>query len=164
MVGVPGTGKSHLARQLADALDADTIQTDAVRKELFPDPRYTPREMGVVYGVCHRRLGESLGRGATVIFDATNLRERSRSTLYRIAERHAARTLVVVAYAPEAVIRQRLETRRSSRAPDDLSDADWRIYRRMAAGAEPVRRPHVVVNTCVSARPAIEVLRRLASP
>ncbi len=45
MVGAPGSGKSFLARRLAAALAADLVQTDVVRKEMFPQPRYTPGEI-----------------------------------------------------------------------------------------------------------------------
>ena len=44
MVGAPGSGKSYLARTLSGALGAEIIQTDAVRKELYPEPAYTPAE------------------------------------------------------------------------------------------------------------------------
>ena len=46
MVGAPGTGKSYLARTLSGALGAEIIQTDAVRKELYPEPAYTPADVG----------------------------------------------------------------------------------------------------------------------
>ena len=161
MVGAPGTGKSFLARIIAADLGATLIQSDAVRKELFPKPRYTPRETQVVYGVCHRRMAAGLAAGRLVIFDATNLRERNRKILYRAAERHAASVAVVVAYAPEPVIRARLGQRQRARDPDDLSDADLDVHRRLRATAQPVRRPHVVANTCVSPAPVLRILRRL---
>ena len=91
MVGAPGTGKSYLARTLSGALGAEIIQTDAVRKELYPEPAYTPAEAAAVYQVCHRRIAEALGRGERVVFDATNLRERRRRALYQLAERMKAR-------------------------------------------------------------------------
>jgi predicted kinase len=161
MVGVPGAGKSVLAREVAAAVDADLIQTDAVRKGLFPRPRYTPKETRTVYAVSHRRLAAALRAGRRVIFDATNLQERTRTILYRIAERHAARLLVLVAYAPEPVIRARLARRGQRLDPHDLSDADWTIYLGMRRTAEPVGRPHVVANTCVSPGPVLRLLRRM---
>jgi hypothetical protein len=30
---------------------------------------------------------------------------------------------------------------------DDVSDADWFVYLEMRRKAEPIRRPHVVINT-----------------
>ena len=160
MVGLPGAGKSFLARAVATNFGAVLIQTDAIRKELFPRPRYTSKELRTVYAIAHRRLAAALAAGRRVVFDATNLRERTRAILYRIAERHAARLIVLVAYAPEDVIRARLAGRVEGRDPDDRSDADWAIYLRMRGTAEPVRRPHIVANTVAASATVLRLLRR----
>jgi predicted kinase len=158
MVGAPGTGKSYLARTLSGALGAEIIQTDAVRKELYPEPAYTTAEAAAVYQVCHRRIAEALGRGERVVFDATNLRERRRRTLYQLAEHAQARVCIVVAYASDAVIRARLQQRAEGRDPEDQSDADLAVYQRMRRDTEPVPRPHVIVNTAAGPGPVIRLL------
>jgi predicted kinase len=160
MVGAPGSGKSYLARTLAVALGAELIQTDAVRKELFPGPRYTSAEHATVYATCHRRIAEALARGACVIFDGTNLREKRRQTLYHLAERAGAQAVVVVAYASDAVIRARLRGRAEGHDPADQSDADLSVYLRMRRDMEPVPRPHVVANTAAAPGPVIRLLQR----
>src|SRR4051812_38861789 len=86
MVGAPGSGKSYLAVQLAEALGARLIQTDVVRKQLFPTPKYLPSEAAAVYAHCHDRIREGLAEGARVVFDGTNLWERRRRTLYTLAD------------------------------------------------------------------------------
>jgi predicted kinase len=160
MVGAPGSGKSYLARTLSTAFGAELIQTDAVRKELFPDPRYTPGEASAVYAACHRRIAAALGRGECVIFDGTNLREKRRRTLYQLAERAGAKAIIVVAYASDEAIRARLRQRAAGRDPDDQSDADLPVYLRMRQGVEPVPRPHIVVNTAAAPGPVIRLLSR----
>ena len=159
MVGAPGSGKSYLARTLSAALGGELIQTDAVRKELYPEPRYTSGEHSAVYAECHRRIGAALRRGACVIFDATNLRERRRKTLYQIAERSGAQTIVVVAYASDEVIRARLQQRAEGRDPEDHSDADLPVYLRMRQSVERVPRPHIIVNTVAAPGPVIRLLQ-----
>jgi predicted kinase len=161
MVGTPGSGKSYLGRTLSAALGADLLQTDAVRKEMFPQPRYTADEVAAVYAVCHRRIAELLAQGRRVIFDGTNLRERQRQTLYALAEQAGASVVVVVAYASEATIRERLRLRGEGADPNDQSDADWAVYRRMYREHEPVPRPHIKVNTAADPAPVIRLLRRL---
>ena len=164
MVGAPGSGKSYLARTLSAALDAELIQTDAVRKELFPEPQYTGGEHAAVYAECHRRIGAVLRLGGCVVFDATNLREKRRGTLYRLAERANAKSIVVVAYASDAVIRARLQHRAEGRDPDDQSDADLNVYLQMRRNVEPVPRPHIVVNTSASPEPVIRLLKHHLQP
>jgi predicted kinase len=159
MVGAPGSGKSYLGRTLSTALGAELIQTDAVRKELFPEPRYTSEEASTVYTVCHRRIAAALAGGKCVVFDGTNLRERRRRTLYQLAERARALTLVIVAYASEATIRDRMRFRAAGVDPTDQSDADWNVYLRMRRDTEPVPRPHVIVNTATDPGPVIRLLK-----
>jgi len=161
MVGVPGSGKSVLGRIIAEAIDAVVIQTDAVRKRLFPRPSYTAKEVRTVYAVCHRQLASALAAGRRVVFDATNLQERTRDILYRAAEGRGAAVIVVAAYAPETVIRDRLAARAQGRDPDDRSDADLAVYLRMRRSAEPIAHAHVVANTCVSPMPVLAIVRRL---
>jgi predicted kinase len=161
MVGAPGSGKSYLGAILADALGAETLQTDAVRKELFPTPRYTPGEAAAVYRACHQRIRAGLAAGRCIVFDGTNLAERRRRTLYGLADETTATLVIVSAYAPESVIRERLNQRMIARTPGDVSDADWAVYLRMRHDAEPIGRPHIIANTTVGSGPVVRMVRRL---
>jgi predicted kinase len=147
LVGLPGTGKSRLAERLGLALYAQIVQTDRVRKQLFPEPRYTGGEHAAVYGWCHTVIRSTLVVGRNVIFDATNLEERIRRRVYDIAEQADAQLMVIWVTCPPAVVQERLLRRRDARDENDLSDADWSVYLELRRRAEPVRRPHVVINT-----------------
>ena len=95
VTGAPGTGKSRLGRRLGAALEAQVVESDRVRKQLFAEPRYTGGEHAAVYGWCHNLLRSALQVGRPVIFDATNLEERVRRKVYDIAEQCDARLLIV---------------------------------------------------------------------
>jgi predicted kinase len=160
MVGAPGTGKSRLARQLAAATGAQVVESDRVRKQLFAEPRYTGGEHAAVYGWCHTLLRSAVRMGRTVIFDATNLEERVRRRVYEIADSCGARLLIVWATCPPGVVQERLLRRRTAPDEHDLSDADWGVYLDLHRKAEPIRRPHLVVNTAADTR---ALLARLAA-
>jgi predicted kinase len=147
LVGAPGTGKSRLARRLGDALDAQVVESDRVRKQLFAEPRYTGGEHAAVYGWCHTVLRSALVVGRRVIFDATNLDERVRRRVYDIAEQSGAQLSIIWATCPAAVVQERMLRRKDNPDDDDLSDADWPVYLDLRRRTEPIRRPHVVVNT-----------------
>jgi predicted kinase len=147
LVGLPGTGKSRLARRLGAELDAQVVESDRVRKQLFAEPRYTGGEHAAVYGWCHTVLRSALVVGRSVIFDATNLDERVRRRVYDIAERCDARLAIVWATCPIAVVQERMLRRQERRDADDLSDADWLVYLDLRRKVEPIRRPHLVINT-----------------
>jgi predicted kinase len=152
LVGAPGTGKSRLARQLAAATGAQVVESDRVRKQLFAEPRYTGGEHAAVYGWCHTLLRSALLAGRTVIFDATNLEERNRRRVYDIADACGARLLIVWATCPPGIVQERLLRRRAAPDEEDLSDADWGIYLELYRKAEPIRRPHLVINTAADTR------------
>ncbi|HEV7661903.1 MAG TPA: ATP-binding protein [Chloroflexota bacterium] len=150
LVGPPGTGKSRLARRFGAALNAQVVETDRVRKQLFAEPRYTGGEHAAVYGWCHALLRSTLVVGRTVIFDATNLEERQRRKVYDIADQTGARLLIVWVTCPSPIVQERLLRRRDARDEFDLSDADWSVYLDLRRKAEPIRRPHLVINTSAS--------------
>ena len=147
LVGAPGTGKSRLARRLAVDISAQLVETDRVRKQLFAEPRYTGGEHAAVYGWCYTLIHSSLRTGHNVVFDATNLEERRRRRLYEIVDTCQARLLIVWTTCSPRVVQERMLRRRAALDVDDASDADWDVYLDLRRRAEPIRRPHVVVNT-----------------
>jgi predicted kinase len=157
LIGRPGSGKSYLGRRLADRLGATLLQSDALRRLMFRPPRYTPAEHAAVYSEAHRRLERHLRRGERVVFDATNLNEAKRRRVYRLADQAGAHLLPVLTYAPPEVLRARFEARAAGADPDDLSDADWSVMTKMGP-AQPIGRPHLVVNTSVDLNQAIGLI------
>lgn len=159
LVGAPGTGKSTFGKRLQQALGAELVETDRVRKQLFTEPRYNGGESAAVYGWCHNLLRTLLRAGRTAIFDATNLEERHRWRLYQLAEETSARLHVVWLTAPRRVVQERLLRRHQERDVDDLSDADWRVHLELRRRADPIRCPHVIVNSATDIGQAV---RRVA--
>jgi predicted kinase len=160
--GLPGTGKSYLARRLAPLLKATVVETDSVRMLLYPQPQYTAGENFWVYRVCHEVIGRLLRRGVSVIFDATNLRERHRQILYQMADALGANLVLVRTTAPERVVRSRLHQRAIQPDPEDHSRADTTVYYRMYDAEEPMRRPYLTVDTSQDLSLAINAILRLA--
>jgi predicted kinase len=165
LCGLPGTGKSTLARRLQHRLPAVVVESDRVRQRLVAclpacasgpgqagaRPTYTAEESRRVHIVCHILIGWCLRHYYHVVYDATNLYEHHRQLAYRLAERNGARLLVVEVTASEEVIRERLAPRRrgdlATHEPDDYSDAGWEVYARMRRRAEPIQYEHITLDT-----------------
>jgi aminoglycoside phosphotransferase family enzyme/predicted kinase len=138
--GLPGTGKSTLARALADRADFTVIRSDVVRKELArrppdeptpPDKRskmYSARFTDQTYTECLRRAEAALFAGRRVIVDATFPDDVRRQQFLSLAARLAVPAALLLCRADPETVRQRLAGRHG-----DASDADWTIYEATAA-------------------------------
>lgn len=158
MVGEPGTGKSFFLRRLVALQPLRVVESDALRRKMFPEPRYTSEEHAAVFGAAHRALAERLARGQSVAMDATNVEEKHRKVLYDIAKTHSAQLLIVRVVAPPVVVRHRMVGRTNRMDPADLSDAGWEIHENYRLKSDPIPLPHFVVNTAVDLGPALRLV------
>ena len=139
VAGLPGTGKSTLARGLAEAADFCVIRSDEVRKELagIPTQMKTPKEVRLslyspdwnarTYSECMRRAESLLWEGKRVIVDATFREQKDRTAFQEMAVRWGVPAGLLVCQAEPEIVRSRLDARRG-----DASDADWSIYAQVA--------------------------------
>jgi predicted kinase len=154
--GLPGTGKTFFCKKLAEKQPFCIVESDALRKVLFPSPDYSPVESARLFAAIHGLIEWLLENGVPVILDATNLSEHNREYLYRISDRVGARLALVSVEAPPAVAYQRLQARKNGAVPDTKSDADWGIYRQMKLKAEKIQRNYFVVDTSREITPVID--------
>jgi hypothetical protein len=155
--GLIGTGKSTLARSLAEGLGAAWLRTDEIRLREFahkrlaptPNPVGLPGEPDLVWGrglyarhvseLVYRRLiqrAEALVRqGRSVVCDGMFSKASGREELRRIARRHGASFHFFECVVPRAVALRRVARRYAKRS--DLSEARPEHYDRLKAGFEP---------------------------
>lgn len=134
------------------------LESDALRKTLFPMPGYSREESARLFRAIHRLIEQLLKIGVSLILDATNLSEHLREYLYRIADRAGARLILVSVQAPPEVVRERLKARTGQ--PASRSDADWEVYLKLKPTAEKIRRAHYVVDTSRDIGPVLDKIVR----
>jgi hypothetical protein len=152
--GLPGTGKSYFSAKLAERLSFVILESDALRKILFPYPTYSAEESARLFRAVHRLIERLLKRGIPVILDATNLSERHREYLYSIAEHLGIKLILVRVEAPPELVAGRLHQRQEIR--ESKSDADWTVYQRMRSSLEEIQRRHYVVDTSRDITPVLD--------
>jgi predicted kinase len=158
--GLPGTGKSYLCARLAERLPFVILESDALRKKLFSPPSYSPEESAHLFRLLHRLIEKLLKKGIPLILDATNLSERDRERLYNIAERGDARLILVRMEAPPELVYKRLKIRKNGASPDNKSDADWEVYRKMKPTVEKISRKHYVADSSRDITPVLDKVVR----
>tara|TARA_B100000315_G_scaffold220008_1_gene222314 strand:+ start:998 stop:1585 length:588 start_codon:yes stop_codon:yes gene_type:complete len=158
--GLPGTGKSYFCSQLAQRLPLVILESDALRKVLFPSPNYSPPESAHLFQTIHRLIERLLKRGISLILDATNLSEREREHLYRIADRLDAKLILVRVEAPPEVVQERLKARQEEVNLVNKSDADWAVYQKMKSSVQKIRHNHYAVDTSRDITPVLDKIVR----
>ena len=138
--GLPGVGKSTVARQVAERIDATVVRSDAVRKSLYADPTYSAEETASVYDALLSRAEDRLERGESVVLDATFADARFRTAAVELGVAAAAEHTLVCVECDQAVAERRIRER------DGISDADVDVYRQFADAFDPIKTEAVVVD------------------
>lgn len=133
--GLPGTGKSTLARGLTQTARLSLIRSDLVRKELagippltsggagFGEGIYAPAWSDATYAECQARAERLLFEGKRVVVDASFREEARRQAFLQMANKLAVPAIFLICDAAPETIRKRLAERR-----EDASDAGWTTY------------------------------------
>lgn len=165
--GLPGVGKSRLARELANQAAITVISSDRVRRILVADPTYSDKEHAFIHAVCLSLARHGLGQGNTVVLDSTNLRHQHRQRYQDLARRHHVPCHLVLLECDEAIVRVRLQ-RRTRGEGTDGSTADERVYEVLRGTVEPVNDRHVCVrgdgDVRAAARTVLSLLGRESAP
>jgi len=148
VIGGPiGTGKSSLARGLAEAMGAMWLRTDEIRLREFARYRrggqgfaeglYAPAVSARVYQGLIRQAAQAVAHGQSVICDGTFSKQEGREALRHVARRAGASFYYLECSAPKALALRRLVARAAAKT--DLSEARPEHYAMLKAGYEPVR-------------------------
>ncbi len=156
--GLPGTGKSYFCNKLAERLSFFILESDALRKVLFPSPGYDSQESSRLFRAVHLLIERLLKKGVSLILDATNLSERYREHLYSIVDRLDVKLILVRVEAPPEVVYERLRARQENAG--NKSDAGWEVYQRMKPSVQKICRNYYAVDTSRDITPVLDKIVR----
>ncbi len=156
MMGFSGAGKSTMAGDLAMALSADRIATDAVRAALaegsapmaagWGEGAYASGWDDRVYGRLFGLARERLAAGRPVVLDGTFLHPSRRAQAAALARERGVPLLVVHVTCDETVVLRRLADRAEHGGVDSYATADtYRRQRAMASSPETGLPPDLLL-------------------
>ena len=141
--GLPGTGKSTLASELAESLGAAVLSSDPLRKELvgatadvttaadYRGGAYSAEVTDATYAALRDRARVLLARGESVILDASWIDDRQRAATRSFAVEVGAEMVELRCTCPADLAAARIAARRA--AGDRESDAGHGCRRRRLA-------------------------------
>jgi predicted kinase len=161
LAGLPGVGKSTLARSLAARFDAYVLDKDDIRDAIFPaaERDYSDEQNELATRVMLMVAEYVLKRDPTkrVILDGKPFsRQDQRDEARRVAERSRTPFRLIHCVAADEVVRRRLAIDLRDDPRSVAGDRTFAKYRRIKAVFEPIRAPHLVVDTGGDPAAAVE--------
>jgi hypothetical protein len=157
--GLPGTGKSTLARELAKCFSAVHLSSDLVRKEMMARPTYRPEEKAKVYDELVERVASLLAGGKSVIADATFYRRSLRGRLVEAAAKAGTTAHFVLCTLDEADVMDRMAAEEERGG----SDADFSVYLRIKEEFEPLKAKHATVDCSLPMEEQVMIVERFVA-
>ncbi len=154
--GLPGTGKTFLAKELAGELGLRHLNTDGARKKILSRPGYTDKEKEMVYSKLFEFALEYLKRGDDVVIDGTFYKAALREKIRKIAKEANTKPVFVELTAPEEVVAERVEDRKKRKC---ASEADYCVYQKIKREFEPMDERHLVINSTMPLLKQVERVR-----
>lgn len=144
LAGLPGTGKTTIARELAKQLGAVHIRIDSIEQALRASGRFEGPMDDAGYRAAYALAEDNLRQGLSVVADSVNPIALTRDAWASVATRTGATLLEVELVCTDQIEhRHRIETRKA-----DIPGHKLPTWNEVTARQyEPWNRPHLVIDT-----------------
>lgn len=119
-------------------MEADYINSDRVRKEMFVNRTYSENEKLFVYDKMLPEVRQAIEQNKALVLDATFYKDAIRKKFMKEAGNNI---LFIEVKADEPVIKERLKQKRVN------SEADFSVYKIIQSQFEPMKEPHLILHS-----------------
>ncbi len=153
--GLPGTGKTTLAKAVAEKIDAVSINSDSIRMSMLEEREYTEEEKKMIYQAMFEEAGKNLKEGKNVVLDATFYKKELRESVEEVAKEAGTGFFIVECVTHEDLLKERIFKRKKE---ETESEADFEVYKKVKTQFEPIEEEHLAVDTSVELEKQIELV------
>ncbi len=155
--GLPGTGKTSIARDLAASMDAVYLRIDTIEQAIRNSPGVSQAIHEEGYRVAYAVAGDNLRLGRTVISDSVNPIQESRDAWMEVGRLTNSVFIEVEVVCSDAESHRKRVEQREAGIPG-LKLPTWEEV--LAREYQPWNRDHIVIDTAHKAVPnCVEELR-----
>jgi len=146
--GLPGTGKTHLAKRLLDRRpDLLMLSRDTLRTAIFPRPTFSDKEKTFVDELIVAMAGFLLGRGSSVVIDGMALSSARRLDEFaQAAAAHRKAVRIIECICPQSTALARIAADQGNHPAGDRGPE---LYNRVRERFEPTDLPLLRIDTDV---------------
>lgn len=118
MIGLPASGKSTLAEQIAKSEDAEIVSSDNIRKELYGDENIQG-DNNKVFRILQERIINGLENNKNMIYDATNISYKTRMAFLQRLNKLKVEKIAIMVATPyeDCLIRN---SQRERKVPEEV--------------------------------------------
>lgn len=120
MIGISGSGKSTYANGLKTSLNAELVETDAIRQELTGDAE-DQSQNGRVFEIARKRVNDILSQEKNAIIDATSLSMKERKDWIDIGKKNNAEIRAYFIDTPVSICKSQ-NNKRKRKVPEWVID------------------------------------------
>lgn len=137
--GLPGTGKTTLAKALAEAIEAKHQNSDGLRSAIGLRGHYDAASKQEVYHLLLKQCQHWLDGGADVVVDATFAQQEDRATWQQAFYQSEVNMIWIEMKAAEQTLRERVSRKRRD------SDADESVFDKLCSEWEDMDDDQLVL-------------------
>ncbi len=148
LYGYPGSGKTYVARNLAEEVQLAHVNSDRIRSELFQEPRYDAQENAIVSHLMDYMSEEFLSAGVSIVYDTNALRIAQRRRLRELARKHSAAYMLIWIQIDLETAFGRTQQRDRRTSDDKFAEPQTRsTFDRQASGMQnPEGEEYIVIS------------------
>jgi len=135
--GLPGTGKTTMAKLLAQHFGIKYYNTDKVRDRMDKRNEYDEEDKALIYDKMLDLTRSEIEKGKNVIVDGTFYKKKLRMRFMKLAHGYGASVRWIEVRAKEETVKKRVSEQRR------YSEADYAVHLKIKTEFEPVEEPHI---------------------